>query len=50
VECKATRDDHPIFRAQALTYLRLTNLKLALVVNFGQRRVKDGIHRVVNSL
>ena len=50
VECKATRDDNPVFEAQALTYLRLMNLRLALVVNFGQRLVKDGVHRVVNRL
>ena len=50
VECKATRDDNPVFEAQALTYLRLMNLRLALVVNFGQRLVKDGVHRVVNKL
>ena len=31
-------------------YLRLTNLRLALVINFGERLVKDGIHRVVNGL
>lgn len=36
--------------AQALTYLRLMNLKLALVINFGEQFVKDGIHRVVNRL
>lgn len=50
VECKATRDDNPLFEAQVLTYLRLMNLKLGLLINFGQRRVKDGIHRVVNRL
>jgi len=50
VECKATRDDNRLFAAQALTYLRLMNLKLALVVNFGERLVKDGIRRVVNRL
>jgi len=50
VECKATTDYHPIFEVQTLTYLRLTDLKLGLVVNFGERLVKDGIHRVVNGL
>ena len=50
VECKATMDHNPIFEAQTLTYLRLTGLKLGLVVNFGQRLVKNGIHRVVNGL
>lgn len=50
VECKATNQYNSIFEAQALTYLRLTGLKLGLVINFGERVVKDGIHRVVNGL
>ena len=50
VECKATTDYNPIFESQTLTYLRLTGLKLGLVINFGQRLVKRGIHRVVNGL
>ena len=50
VECKATSANYPVFGAQALTYLRLMDLKLALVVNFGTRLVKDGINRVVNGL
>ena len=50
VECKAVSINNPIFEAQALTYLRLLDLKLALVINFGKRRVVDGIRRVVNGL
>ena len=50
VENKAVTVYNPIFEAQALTYLRLRNLKLALVINFGEKYVKDGIHRVVNRL
>ncbi len=50
VECKATADYARIFEAQTLTYLRLMNLKLGLVINFGERLVKDGFHRVVNGL
>lgn len=50
VECKATAKYNEIFEAQTLTYLRLTGLKLGLVINFGEKRVKDGIHRVVNGL
>jgi GxxExxY protein len=50
VEVKATTAYSALFESQALTYLRLSNLKLALVINFGERRVKDGIHRVVNGL
>ena len=50
VECKAVANYNPIFAAQTLTYLRLRNLKLGLVINFGEKLVKDGIHRVVNGL
>jgi GxxExxY protein len=50
VDNKAVVDYNPIFESQMLTYLRLTNLKLGLVINFGERYVKDGIHRVVNGL
>lgn len=50
VEVKATSQYNSIFEAQALTYLRLTGLKLALVINFGERLVKNGVHRVVNGL
>ncbi len=50
VEVKATTQYNEVFESQALTYLRLTGLKLALVVNFGERVVKSGIHRVVNGL
>ncbi len=50
VECTAVSAYHRVFEAQALTYLRQLDLKLALVINFGQRLVKDGIHRVVNGL
>lgn len=50
VECKAVQDYNPIFSVQALTYLRLTGLKLALVINFNEKLVKQGVHRVVNNL
>ncbi|MBI3243246.1 MAG: GxxExxY protein [Chloroflexi bacterium] len=50
VEAKAVTVYNPIFEAQALTYLRLLDLRLALVINFGEKLVKNGIHRVVNGL
>ncbi|MGI9054238.1 MAG: GxxExxY protein [Pyrinomonadaceae bacterium] len=50
VEAKAVVNYNSIFESQALTYLRLMNLKLALVINFGEKRVTNGIHRVVNNL
>lgn len=50
VENKAVTNYNPIFEAQTLTYLRLMNLRLGLVINFGEQFVKKGIHRVVNGL
>lgn len=50
VDNKAVREWNPVFAAQMLTYLRLTGLKPGLVINFGERYVKDGIHRVANGL
>lgn len=50
VECKATVAYNRLFEAQVLTYLRLCDLRLGLVINFGERLVRQGIHRVVNGL
>jgi len=50
VECKASGQDNEIWQAQALTYLRISQLKLGLVINFGQKLLKHNIHRVVNGL
>jgi GxxExxY protein len=50
VKCKATAQYQPIFEAQLLTSLRLTGLKLGMVINFGEMLAKNGIHRVVNGL
>ena len=50
VDNKAVTEWHPIFESQMLTYLRVTRLKLGLVINFGERILKAGIHRVVNGL
>lgn len=50
VEVKAVAVYNQMFETQALTYLRLLDLKLALVINFGEARVGNGTHRVVNGL
>ena len=50
VECKATEKNNPVFAAQVLTYLKLVNLKLGIVINFGRPRITDGWERVVNKL
>ena len=48
VECKATDKDNPIFAIQTLTYLRLMNLHLGLLVNFGKETLIAGFKRIVN--
>jgi GxxExxY protein len=50
VECKSVNEYNDLFEAQTLTYLRLSGKKLALIINFGDHTIKDGVHRVVNGL
>jgi GxxExxY protein len=50
VEVKATTQYNSIFEAQTLTYLRLMDLRVGLVINFGERVVRRGIHRVANGI
>ena len=50
VENKSVESYHSIFEAQLLTYLRQTNKRLGLVINFGEVLLKEGIHRVVHNL
>jgi GxxExxY protein len=50
IEVKAKEKNHPIYETQVLTYLRLTGIKLGLLINFGNSQVKDGISRIVNGL
>jgi GxxExxY protein len=47
VELKAVRSIEPVFVAQALTYLRVTKLEVALVINFNVEALKFGVKRVV---
>lgn len=48
VECKAVNEINPVFMSQLLTYLRLKDLRVGLLINFGSPRVIDGIKRVIN--
>ena len=50
VEIKATERHNPIYEAQLLTYLRVANKKLGLILNFGEQNVARGVKRVVNKL
>jgi GxxExxY protein len=47
VELKALEHLLPIHNAQALTYLRLSGLKVALLMNFGNALLRDGLRRFV---
>lgn len=48
VEVKSVDRLAPVHTMQLLTYLRLSNLRVGLLLNFGAPRMKDGIRRVVN--
>lgn len=48
VELKSVEKVHPAHKKQVLTYLRLTGMKLAYLLNFGEVRMKDGITRIIN--
>ncbi len=48
VELKAVDTLHPIHTTQLLTYLRLSNHKLGLLINFNVQHLRDGIKRVAN--
>lgn len=50
VEIKSVEALAPVHHKQVLTYLKLTNLKLGLLVNFNVNLIKDGIKRIVNKL
>ncbi len=50
VEVKSIETLVPVHYAQTLTYLRLSNLKLALLINFNCKMLKENIHRIVNKL
>ena len=50
VELKAVENIIPIHEAQMLTYLKLMNLKLGLLINVNVRLLKEGIKRIVLGL
>jgi GxxExxY protein len=50
IEVKAVESLAEIHFAQVLTYLKLSNLRLALLLNFNLVHMKDGIRRIVNKL
>ncbi|MCM4160706.1 GxxExxY protein [Antarcticibacterium flavum] len=50
IEIKSLETPAPVHYAQLLTYLKLSNHKLGLLINFYCKILKDGIHRIVNGL
>ena len=50
VEFKSVENVVPVHKKQLLTYLRLADKRLGLLINFGAERIRDGILRVVNGL
>ena len=50
IELKSCEKIEPIHKAQLLTYLKLSGLKLGLILNFNVPIMRDGIVRIVNEL
>ncbi|MEM6524942.1 MAG: GxxExxY protein [Bacteroidota bacterium] len=50
IEVKSLETLAPVHYAQLLTYLKLSDVKLGLLINFNSKVLKEGIHRVVNKL
>ena len=50
IEIKSVELIAPVHPKQLLTYLRITGIKLGLLINFNEVLIKDGITRIVNNL
>ena len=50
IEIKSIENLAPVHFAHALTYLKLSDKRLALLINFNTKVLKEGIHRLVNNL
>ncbi len=50
IELKSVEKIAPVHGKQLLTYLRLADMRLGLLINFGEALIKNGIQRVVNGL
>lgn len=48
VELKAKSGIHPVDKAQTLSHLRLTGLRVGLLINFHEEKLIDGLHRIIN--
>jgi GxxExxY protein len=50
IEIKSVEIIAPVHQKQLLTYLKITGIKLGLLVNFNEALIKNGIKRIVNNL
>ncbi len=50
LELKAVTDLHPVYEAQVISYLKLSEKRLGFILNFHVPRMKEGIRRFVNGL
>lgn len=50
VELKSVETLSKVHSKQILTYLKITNIKLGLLINFNEALIRDGIYRIVNGL
>lgn len=50
IELKSVETIAPVHKKQVLTYLKLTDIKLGLLINFNEAFIKNGITRIVNNL
>lgn len=50
IELKSVETITPVYPKQLLTYLKISGLKLGLLINFNEPLVKNGITRIVNNL
>ena len=50
IEVKSVEQTLPVHKKQLLTYLKLMDKRLGLLINFGEAYIKDGITRLVNGL
>ncbi len=50
LELKSVEVIRPVHKKQLLTYLRLSDMKLGYLINFGERLAKDGISRIANGV
>ncbi|MCK4330744.1 GxxExxY protein [candidate division WOR-3 bacterium] len=50
IELKSVENIMPVHKKQLLTYLKITGMKLGLLVNFNVELIKNGVTRIVNNI